>query len=206
MRVRTDEKRQAIMDAASAAFGEMGYERASMAAIARRAGASKQTLYSYFESKEELFSAVMLEAMASQAEALFDLLNVEASDLKTTLEAFGRAYIDFVTSPEVLNLTRVAVTEGGQGTLGPRLYSHGPMRGWGAVAANLERWAREGQLAVDDARIAALHLKGLLEAGLVEPGLYGATAAVSRDDAARHGVRIFLAGYRPAAHPQADPS
>ncbi|MFK0298223.1 TetR/AcrR family transcriptional regulator [Brevundimonas sp. NPDC090276] len=197
MRVKTDEKRQEIMDAASAVFGEMGYEKAGMAAIARRAGASKQTLYSYFESKEDLFSAVMIEAMESQADALFGLLDGKAEDLEATLEAFGRAYIDFVTSPEVLNLTRVAVTEGAQGVLGPRLYSRGPMRGWAAIAANLERWGREGRLVVDDPEVAALHLKGLLEAGLVEPRLYGAAAAVSRDQAARQGVRVFLAGYRP---------
>jgi hypothetical protein len=31
------------------------------------------------------------------------------------------------------------MTESAQGVLGPRLYSRGPMRGWAAVAANLER-------------------------------------------------------------------
>ena len=89
------------------------------------------------------------------------------------------------------------MTEGGGGGGAPRLYSRGPMRGWTAIAANLERWGREGRLVVDDPQVAALHLKGLVEAGLVEPRLYGAAAAVSREQAARQGVRIFLAGYRP---------
>lgn len=195
MRVRTDEKRHAIMDAARAAFGESGYQRASMAAIANRAGASKQTLYGYFESKEDLFTAVMLEAMEIQADALFGLLNGQDGDLRTALETFGRAYIDFVASPEVLALIRVAVTEGGHGTLGPRLYVQGPMRGWASVAATLQRWANEGQLVLEDPTIAALHLKGLLESGVVEPRLYGAPALFPRDDAARRGTAAFLAAY-----------
>lgn len=100
----------------------------------------------------------------------------------------------------MLGLTRVAVTEGGQGTLGPRLDSRGTMRGWAAVAQNLERWARDGRLAIDDPLIAALHLKGLLEAGVAEPRLYGSMPAISADEAARRSVRIFLAGHRSEAH------
>ncbi|RYY27075.1 MAG: TetR/AcrR family transcriptional regulator [Sphingomonadales bacterium] len=195
MRVRTDEKRQEIMSAAAAVFGETGYERSSMAAIAQRANASKQTLYSYFESKEDMFSAVMLEAMETQAIALFALLDVEVADMRTTLEVFGAAYIDFVTSADAVSLTRVAVTIGGQGGLGPRLYAHGPKRGWEALAANLERWGREGKLHIEDSRIAALHLKGLLEAGLVEPQLFGAEDDIPRSAAANHAVRVFLEGY-----------
>lgn len=196
MRVRTDEKRHEIMAAAAAVFGELGFERASMAAIARRAGASKQTIYSYFESKEDLFSAVMLEAMETQAQTLFGLLDLRAGDdARSALETFGRAYLDFVTSPEVLALTRIGIAAGADGALGPRLHARGPERGWGMVRDVLERWHGEGRIATPDASLAAFHLKGLLEAGLVEPRLFGAQAAIAPDRAAREAVRVFLAAY-----------
>ncbi|MFN4176968.1 TetR/AcrR family transcriptional regulator [Phenylobacterium sp.] len=198
MRVRTDEKRQAIMEAAEAVFREVGYERASMSAIAARVGGSKQTLYSYFQSKDDLFSAVMVEAMDEQAELLLALLHGGDGDLRATLEAFADAYVDFILSPEVLTLTRVAVTEGGKGTLGARLYELGPLRGWAEMAATLTRWAGENRLRIDDPTFAAFHLKALLEAGLFEPALFGAPPPVDRRAAARAAVAAFLRAYAPS--------
>jgi hypothetical protein len=51
MRTKSDERRQAILDVATQIFKDIGYERASMAAIAARVGGSKATLYSYFPRK-----------------------------------------------------------------------------------------------------------------------------------------------------------
>ena len=59
MRVRTEEKRDTIVQAASEVFLELGFEGASMSQIAARVGGSKRTLYGYFGSKEDLFLAVM---------------------------------------------------------------------------------------------------------------------------------------------------
>ena len=44
MRVKTDDRRAAILEAAVEVFREVGYERASMAAISARVGGSKATL------------------------------------------------------------------------------------------------------------------------------------------------------------------
>ena len=59
MKVRTEARREAIVEAAATLFQEMGYERASMNELARRLGGSKATLYSYFPSKEALLVAVV---------------------------------------------------------------------------------------------------------------------------------------------------
>ncbi len=48
-----------ILWAAKDVFLEMGFERASMDEVARRAETSKRTLYAHFESKENLFAAVL---------------------------------------------------------------------------------------------------------------------------------------------------
>jgi AcrR family transcriptional regulator len=48
-----------ILDAATAVFARQGYDRASMAAIATRAGVTKPTLYARFGSKEQLFEAAV---------------------------------------------------------------------------------------------------------------------------------------------------
>ena len=65
-------RRREILDIAFQEFSEKGYAGASMLAIARRARASKETLYAWFESKEALLNTLFearLERMASRAGA-----------------------------------------------------------------------------------------------------------------------------------------
>lgn len=56
---RGDELREHILYVAKDVFLEMGFERASMDAIAGRAKTSKRTLYAHFENKEKLYLAVI---------------------------------------------------------------------------------------------------------------------------------------------------
>jgi len=67
-----EERRRQILDAAFAEFSTKGYAGASMAAIARRASASKETLYAWFENKESLFNTLFearLDHMISRSYA-----------------------------------------------------------------------------------------------------------------------------------------
>jgi AcrR family transcriptional regulator len=56
---RGDQLREHILWVAKDVFLEMGFERASMDAVAARAETSKRSLYAHFESKEKLFLAVI---------------------------------------------------------------------------------------------------------------------------------------------------
>src|SRR5258708_35273873 len=55
-------KRAVIVDAALKAFLDAGYVETSVNQIAAAAGVSIKTLYRHFESKDDLFSAVMQAA------------------------------------------------------------------------------------------------------------------------------------------------
>src|SRR5580698_7158680 len=59
-----DERRKEILDVAFEEFAAKGYAGASMAAIARGAQASKETLYAWFENKETLFNTVFESRLA----------------------------------------------------------------------------------------------------------------------------------------------
>lgn len=73
-----DKKRELItetfVDAAEGAFGDDGYERTTMAAIAKRAGCAAGTLYLYFRSKEELFNAMVARHAAAVGERIREVL------------------------------------------------------------------------------------------------------------------------------------
>jgi AcrR family transcriptional regulator len=67
-----EKRRRELLDAAFLEFSTKGYGGASMEAIARRARASKETLYAWFENKETLLNTLFasrLEGMVSQVAA-----------------------------------------------------------------------------------------------------------------------------------------
>ena len=52
-------KGDAILKAATALFLQDGFEKTSMDAIALKAGVTKQTVYSHYQSKEQLFTRMI---------------------------------------------------------------------------------------------------------------------------------------------------
>ena len=82
MRPREDgAKRRQVMDGARKVFLADGFDAASMNEIARVAGVSKGTLYVYFDSKEDLFAALIREEKREQSEQLCRL-DAEDGDLR----------------------------------------------------------------------------------------------------------------------------
>lgn len=71
LRRNSDDKRQAIFDAALELFGHYGYRRTSVDDIARQAGIAKGTIYLYVQNKEALFrelSRALLERVIDDAQ------------------------------------------------------------------------------------------------------------------------------------------
>jgi AcrR family transcriptional regulator len=88
-------REQQMLDSAEKVFGQRGYQLASMNEIAAGAGISKAMLYSYFESKEQLYVACVERNRAR----LFDRAEAEvmkAPDPATGLETFARVYFDHI--------------------------------------------------------------------------------------------------------------
>ncbi|HTN14200.1 MAG TPA: TetR/AcrR family transcriptional regulator [Sphingomonadaceae bacterium] len=195
MRIKTDARRQAILEVATELFREVGYERATMANISRRLGGSKATLYSYFKSKEELFAAAMQDAMLEQADEVMALLDPSQSDVRAVLSCFGEAYLRLVTTSDALSIIRTAVAEGNNSGLGEELYELGPQQGWHRMGDYIALLMERGILQPANHRIAAVHLKGLLEAGILEPLLFGAKPAFAEAEVVEAAVDIFLRAY-----------
>ena len=195
VRVTTDERRNAIIEAAKTVFREDGYERASMTAIAARVGGSKATLYGYFKSKEQLFVAAMLEAVQEQGQVVIDLLDPSEPRIELVLQRFGEAYLEFMMTPGALTVMRAAVAEGTHVASGARLYENGPKRGWEGMKSYFARLREQGAIRAVDPGIAAGHFKGMLEAGIIEPLLFGAKPELDPKRAAAAAVDAFLCAY-----------
>src|SRR5690349_14023239 len=59
-----------ILDAARQEFGERGFSDSSIVGITQRAGVALGTFYTYFDSKEELFQALVRDMSAQVAETV----------------------------------------------------------------------------------------------------------------------------------------
>jgi AcrR family transcriptional regulator len=104
------QKRDNILKAAQEMFQTSGFVGASMDKIAETAGVTKQTVYRYFSTKEELFQAT-LEAQRLRANERF-LDALQLADTQQALTAFAIGFIKRHLSQEHLANIRLLVAEG----------------------------------------------------------------------------------------------
>jgi len=198
MRVRTEAKREEILEIAAKAFIEMGYERASMAEISSRVGGSKTTLYGYFDSKEQLFLEVVKAVGEKHLADAFAELRRTSADVRVALQRLGEKMIGFLVQPEALATQRMVIGEAGHSDIGQRFYEAGPGRGLEAVAAYLQAAMDGGRLRVADARIAARQLIALFEAETIPLRMLDVKVSTSRAhirQAIERALAVFLAAY-----------
>lgn len=102
--------REAILEAARSAFGSVGYERATIRAIARGADVDPALVHHYFGTKEDLFIAAM-ELPINPAEAIRGIL---AEGLDGAGERIVRFFLSVwdapANQPALMSMFRAALT------------------------------------------------------------------------------------------------
>ncbi len=100
-RARSGERRQRILEAARACFGDAGFAGATVEAIAQRAGVSNGLLYQFFRSKEHLFEVVLREIIDDWVRALVRREGASESASEALAGMFRRS-VDFCRSHPLL--------------------------------------------------------------------------------------------------------
>jgi AcrR family transcriptional regulator len=90
-RQSADERREAILDAACAEFARHGFDGATTAAIARRAGISQPYVFRFFPTKKALFLAVTDRCVSR---IIADWESAVAKPGESRLQALGRTYVE----------------------------------------------------------------------------------------------------------------
>lgn len=80
--------RQKLMDAGRKSFSALGLKKTSVDELARAAGISKGSLYSFFDSKEELYLQIIEAEESSLREQILTPIFNNKSVSKQSLEAF----------------------------------------------------------------------------------------------------------------------
>ena len=198
MRVRTEAKRDAILEAAAEVFLEAGFEGASMSQIAVRAGGSKRTLYGYFPSKEELFVAMAHNVATSFLDPVVDALSQTEEPPPIALQRFGEGILGFLCAPDSVRMWQTIIGVAGRSDAGAQFYEIGPSRGHEALAAFLKRQMDLERLPQADPHDAARHLMALLEAETLMPCLFGKLKAPSKKylrATTERALQAFFRGY-----------
>lgn len=89
---------RAILDAAASEFGEKGFHESSIVSITIRAGVALGSFYTYFESKEALFKALVADMSGRVRDHVAPVLGSHAGG---AIEAEGvalEAFLDFARS------------------------------------------------------------------------------------------------------------
>lgn len=76
-----------LLDAAAAEFGERGFHEASVSGITRRAGTALGSFYTYFDSKDAIFSALVRDMSQGVAKAAAASLTPGSSGVRREREA-----------------------------------------------------------------------------------------------------------------------
>ena len=197
MRTRSEEKRREIIRVAAKAFEELGYERTSMLTIAERMSGSKQTLYNYFPSKEELLRAVLdfdVGEIADQAMREF----LGEKSLRKGLIRLGTIYLTRQLAPMAISNMRIVATQPAESRIGEDFYHNILCAAWKRVADAFKALMTEAKLRRADPWLAAMHFKGLVLQDLLERQLLNADERADPKEveaAVKHAVDAFLRIY-----------
>ena len=99
-RPKSEDKRNAILDAATRVFAERGLTAAPTSEISRRAGVADGTLFTYFKTKDDLINALYREIKLELADAMMSAFPRKKS-VHTRLRHVWDGYVNWgVNNPE----------------------------------------------------------------------------------------------------------
>ncbi|TDD60235.1 TetR/AcrR family transcriptional regulator [Actinomadura rubrisoli] len=181
-------RRAAVLDAALAEVAERGYAGTTMLAVARRAGASKETLYAWHGNKRGLFAA-LIRRQAEQADAEITAALEGGLPVREALTGFAASLLRLLLGPASIAINRAAISAP---ELAEVLLAEGRHTTGRRAAAYLGGLAERGELAVDDPEAAFQLLYGLVIADRQIRVLLGEPPPENVEEIAENAVDRFL--------------
>lgn len=198
--IRKGRKFDQVLDGARTIFLRDGFEGASVDDIARQAGVSKATLYSYFPDKRLLFMAVAKTECARQADEAVELIGMTAPPAIVLNEA-ARRIAAFMMSEFGQSMFRISVGESDRfPELGHEFYHSGPLLVRQRLAEYLRGAVARGELVIEDLDLAADQFAALCKADIHDRVIFGMNQCCTPRDLDRTingAVEMFMARYGP---------
>jgi AcrR family transcriptional regulator len=128
LKPRSTDKREEVLDIASENFRVKGFDGTSINVMAREAGISKESIYRYFGSKEDLFLAVIERELAVYRQAMLDTgRNYQGKSLREALNVVADAMLRVASDDRTLALRRLIFQMSANGSkVGNHYFTSGP--------------------------------------------------------------------------------
>lgn len=196
--VKKGRKFEQVLEGAREVFMRDGYEGASVDTIARVAGVSKATLYSYFPDKRLLFMEVAKQECGRQADVAINRLQM-AGEVRDVLFEAASHLVRFFLSDFGRQTYRIAVAESARfPEIGRAFYNSGPALAEQALTRFLHAQIAVGALTIDDIELAAGQFPELCKASLHTKLMMGVKSDFTDaevDRVIRGAVDTFMARY-----------
>jgi AcrR family transcriptional regulator len=196
--IRKGRKFDQVVEGAREIFLRDGFEGASVDDIARAAGVSKATLYSYFADKRLLFMEVATRQCKAQARTSIECID-SSKPPRDVLTRVAHQFLGFIYSDMGQRIFRICVAEGDRfPQLGQEFYHSGPMIMRSAMVDYLRQAVDRGELRIEDFDLAADQFAELCKADLWPKLMFGIIQSVSDDEKTRvidGAVNTFLSRY-----------
>ncbi len=196
-RSKSSTKRQQILQAATQLFTEQGYASTSMDLIARHADVSKQTVYSHFGSKDELFAAAIEDRCDS-----YQMLDFSLDDLsnpKETLLTLAQRFLCMLTSKEACAVHKICAYEAKSYPLLSELfYQAGPEKVTSDVAELMATLNERKILNIENPRFAALQFLNMMKGEVWMRVEFNTKHQLSEEEINAYllsSVELFMRGY-----------
>ncbi|SEW39142.1 transcriptional regulator, TetR family [Cognatiyoonia koreensis] len=187
-----------VLAGAREIFLRDGFEGASVDDIARAAGVSKATLYSYFPDKRLLFMEMAKVECARQANHVMDTID-RSAPMADILRSVSRQIIDLIMSDFARSIFRICVGESTRfPDLGREFYTSGPQMGRKRLTELLRIGVSRGDLRITDLDLAAEQFAQLCKADLFDRMVFNMADTFTDVEKERviHGaVDMFMARY-----------
>lgn len=196
--LRTGRKFDQVLQGARQVFMADGFEGASVDDIAKAAGVSKATLYSYFSDKRLLFIEVATTECARMADRALELIDESAPPREVLTVAAGQI-VPFLLSDLAQQVFRICVAERERfPELGRAFYASGPEMGRIRLSEYMVKAIARGELVIDDVDMAAEQFSELCKVRLWTRAVFGLQNRFAQeeiDDVVRNAVETFMARY-----------
>ncbi|NOD64505.1 MULTISPECIES: TetR/AcrR family transcriptional regulator [unclassified Ruegeria] len=196
--LRTGRKFDQVLRGAREVFMADGFEGASVDDIARAAGVSKATLYSYFPDKRLLFMEVAQTECRLMSERILSMID-ESKPAREVLQIAATQLTAFLVSEFAQQVFRICVAERDRfPELGRAFYEAGPQNGQRQMAAYLEKAVAKGELCIENVNIAAEQFSELCKVRIWARAVFGIQNSFNQseiDEVATQAVDMFLASY-----------
>lgn len=187
-----------VLEGARQVFLSDGFEGASVDDIARAAGVSKATLYSYFPDKRFLFMQVAKTECCRQADTAINSIDMNAP-VHAVLCDIARQMVDFMTSEFGQRIFRICVGESDRfPELGREFYESGPMLIRGRLVEYFDKAVARGELQIEDKTLAAEQFHELCKADLFPRMVFNMASEFTEAEKMRvvdGAVEMFMARY-----------